>query len=435
MYSVYSTELLGGNNLQLLYSPDKVNEGYIFTAASFVAEIDKAGEATFTIPYNHPMYNSIHKLSTMIVIKDDDRIIWYGRVFSIKRDFHNNKQVTCEGALTFLNDICLMPFQYYKEDEKQYSDTKTYHVQPVNKGDHLNYIMELYNKRCSEKRSACVSPISEINASEANISGCDSFNTILQEIQDKIIEDYDYSILTTYHMADDGHIEPTFEIGRLPFSHCSQTIEFGKNLIDFEEFLSADELYSSIIPVGSGNISIFNDNNMDDIESKLPLIDRNYYITTGLESSCGVIDKVVNFDSIEDRTALRTAGEKILELGGGVTESTFTINAVDLHLLDVNVSEIEVGAALRVISKPHNIDRDFVCLKTEINMLSPDSNKYTFSAASKSVSDKLTGKVQNDTENNRKELNKKVAFNQNCGIMNIERDEVSLVFNMRKESE
>lgn len=434
MYSVYSYELNSSGAWNLLYSPDKVNEGYIFTAASFAVEIDKAGEASFTIPYSHPMYNYIHKLSTMIVIKNEDKIVWFGRVYGIKRDFYNNKQITCEGALTFLGDICLMPFRYYEEDKIQTGDTKTYHIKPVNKSDHLNYIMELYNKRCSQKRCVQISPFGEIIASEANISGCDSYNTILQEIQDKIIEDYDYSILTRYSLTDDGWVKPTFEIGRLPFSSCSQTIEFGKNLIDFEEYLSADELYSSIVPVGSGNISIFNDNNADDADSKLPIIDRNYYITTGLESSCGVIDKVVNFDSIEDRSVLRSTGEKILELGGGVTESTFTINAVDLHLLDVNTDEIIAGASVKVISKPHNLDRFFVCLKTEIDMLNPDKNKYTFSAASKKASDKLSGKVQNDSDKNRKELNKKVSMNQDYGVMSIEPDNVSLVFKMKKET-
>ena len=95
MYSVYSYELnSSGDMWNIMYSPDKIDEGYIFTAASFAVEIDKAGEASFTIPYNHPMYENIHKLSTMIVIKNDDRIVWFGRVYGIKRDFYNNKQIT-----------------------------------------------------------------------------------------------------------------------------------------------------------------------------------------------------------------------------------------------------------------------------------------------------------------------------------------------------
>lgn len=437
MYSVYSYDLNSiGNTWDILYSPKKIDEGYIFTSASFVVEIDKAGEASFTIPHNHPMYDRIYKLRTMIVIKNNDNIVWFGRVYSIKRDFHNNKQIICEGALTFLNDICLMPFRYYEEDTVQTSDTKTYHINPVCKNDHLEYILKLYNERCSEKRRVqVISYLDDVTAFETNITGSDSFNTIIQEIQDKIIEDYDYSIWTTYDLNNDGWVVPIFVIGRLPFLNCAQTIEFGKNLISFEEYLSAEELYSSIIPVGSGNISIFSDNNADDADSKLPIIDRVYYIPTGLENSCGVIDKVINFDNIDDRTALWAAGEKILELGGGVTESTFTINAVDLHLLDVNVDEIVAGASLRIISTPHKLDRDFVCMKTEIDMLSPDRNKYTFSAASKTVSDKFTGKVQNESQKNRKELNKKVSINQNYGVMSIDQDNVSLVFKMRKEEE
>ena len=59
---------------------------------------------------------------------------------------------------------------------------------------------------------------------------------------------------------------------------------------------------------------------------------------------------------------------------------------------------------------------------------------YTFSAASKKASDKLSGKVQNDSEKNRKELNKKVSMNQDYGVMSIEPDNVSLVFKMKKET-
>ena len=416
MYTISYYDLNSTSGLELLYSPDKVDDGYVVSSATFTIEIDKAGEASFTIPYSHPCYNSIGKLRTMIAIKDDDKIVWFGRVFGIKRDFYNNKQITCEGALTFLNDICLMPFRYYVKDQ----------IKPVNKSDHLNYIMALYNKRCSKRRKAEVSVFGEIIASESTISGTESFNTIFQEIQDKIIEDYDYSILTSY-TVNEGNIIPIFNIGRLPFSNCSQTIEFGKNLIFFEDYISADELYSCAIPVGSGNISIFSDDNQDDIYSIVPIEDRNYYLTTGLESSCGVIDKVINFDGIEDRTVLRTTGEKILELGGGVTESVFTINAVDLHLLDVNTEKINVGAKIRVISSPHKIDSDFVCLKTEIDMLKPEANKYTFSIANVKTSEKLTNKIQNDTEQNRKEMNKKMNLNQQYGVVRISNDGASIV--------
>lgn len=413
-------------------------ENSVVTAASFVVEIDKAGEASFTMSYNHPMYDKIYKLRTMIVIKNDDNIVWFGRVYGIKRDFFNNKQVICEGALTFLNDICLMPFRYYEEEEgsQTLGGTKTYHIKPVNQLEHLTCILRLYNARCSEKRRVKVIPGNELLASNANINGTDSYNSVLKEIQDIIIENNDYSILTKYELNDDGWVVPIFLIDRLPFSHSGQTIEFGKNLINFEEYLSADEFYSSIIPVGSGNISIFNDNNADDLDSKVPITDRIYYLTAVSEDrlSCGVIDKVINFDNIDDRADLIDVGEKVLKLSEGLTESTFTINAVDLHLLDINIDEIVAGSSLKIISNPHKINSDFICIKTEIDMLNPDRNKYTFCGSEiKTSSEKLTRKVQNEFQKKNKELDKKLTLNQNYGMINIDHNNVSLIFKMFKE--
>ena len=58
MYSIYAYIGLNSETAELVYDPTRVEEGYVITAGSFINRIDSAGEASFTIPPSHPLYNS-----------------------------------------------------------------------------------------------------------------------------------------------------------------------------------------------------------------------------------------------------------------------------------------------------------------------------------------------------------------------------------------
>lgn len=432
MYSIYAYVGLNSEIAGLIYDPARAEEGYVITAGSFINRIDSAGEASFTIPPSHPLYNSIYKIKTHIVIKEDDRIVWYGRVFSTRRDFRNCKVVTCEGAMAFLNDICLAPYRYYVINPNYgQPDEPKYIIQPKSKIDHINYIMDVYNARCHQNRKINVMASGvEFYVGEI-IEGCDSYDTVLTELKN-MVGDYNYHFLTRY--TGSGRPNVLIDIEKLPKYNCTQKIEFGKNLLDFEEYINAESAYGCIIPLGEGDTNCYDDNGMDPIESKIELKDRAYYVS-GNTSEYGPIDRVINFTGLSKPSELAAAADKVFDLGGGNPAIEFTIKAIDLHMLDVNVAEFEVGYSVNVISAPHNINKDFVITEISINMLQPDNNTYTFCDPNMQSPESMVDQYCNLKIRTNNELWKKVTTSKNYGIVNIENDKINLVLELPSSSE
>lgn len=436
MYSIYAYIGLDSETAELVYDPTRVDEGYVITAGSFINRIDSAGEASFTIPPSHPLYNSLHKIKTHIVIKEDDKIVWYGRVFSTRRDFRNCKVITCEGAMAFLNDICLAPYRYYVKNSKYGQPGEPeYVVQPKTMKDHIDYIMDVYNTRCHKSRKVSVVLSGfEFYIGEI-IEGCDSYDTVLTELKN-MVGDYNYHFVTTYYGT--GKPNVSVDITTLPTRVGTQKIEFGKNLLDFEEYINAESAYGCIIPLGEGDANCYDDNGMDPIESKVPLKDRIYYVTgnvTGNASEYGPIDRVINFSSLNKPSELADAAQKVFELGGGNPAIEFTINAIDLHMLDVNIAEFEVGYSVNVVSAPHSIDKDFIITEISINMLQPDNNTYTFCDPNMQSPESMVDQYCNLKIRTNNELWKKVTTSKNYGIFSIENDKINLVLELPSSSE
>lgn len=203
-----------------------------------------------------------------------------------------------------------------------------------------------------------------------------------------------------------------------------------KNLIDFEEFISGDELYNNIIPLGSGNLNIYNDNGKDPLDSHVDLKDRQYYVQGGVEGDSGPIDKVINFDTIEDRSKLEQAALNIIQLGGGTGTISFTIKAVDLSLLDVNVDKIELGQSMEVVSAPHNVDKTFVITQTSIDFLNPANNSYTFSEPGLMTPETMTQHFYSSEYAQNMAAGKKVTIGENYGMFYIVPDGVGVAFLM-----
>ena len=131
MFSVYADD-------KLFYSPRLLDERYAITEPQATLELNKAGSFTFNLPSINPMYSSLKKLKTIITIREDDEVLWKGRVLNDAKDFYNTKAVTCEGELAFLNDIQYEPHDYSKKGIKM--------------GEYFKKLIEHYASECSEER-------------------------------------------------------------------------------------------------------------------------------------------------------------------------------------------------------------------------------------------------------------------------------------------
>ena len=72
-----------------------------------------AGSLTMTLPPTNVGYNLIQRMTTDISVLKNGEEIWAGRVLSEDGDFWNNRILTCEGELAFLNDTTQPQAEYH----------------------------------------------------------------------------------------------------------------------------------------------------------------------------------------------------------------------------------------------------------------------------------------------------------------------------------
>jgi len=103
MYQVYCDNFL-------LYN-DQLEEYKIFNP-SVELELNKEGKFDFTIYNNHPSFDHLHRLKSIIQVYQDDFLLFRGRILNDTQGFHNEKNVECEGELAFLMDSIQRPYDF-----------------------------------------------------------------------------------------------------------------------------------------------------------------------------------------------------------------------------------------------------------------------------------------------------------------------------------
>lgn len=101
-----------------------------------------------------------------------------------------------------------------------------------------------------------------------------------------------------------------------------------------------------------------------------------YLINTAGVHAYGRIEKVINFDDINDATELKTAGQEYLtsiQYDG----MTLELEAIDLRYFNVDVASINLLDKVRVISAPHEIDLEIPVTELNIPLNRPEDSKIS----------------------------------------------------------
>ena len=337
MYTIYADDAL-------LYSPG--DEELSVLSPMLETQCNAAGTLTFVLLPEHPMYSALHKMRTRIDVRQDDEIIWRGRVLETETDFYRQKTVTCEGELTYLVDSVLHPYKLADYDGTAAGLFRLY--------------LTRHNEAVSEAQQFQIGNVDIETLSSVENTG---YGNTWDEISDNLI-DIHGGFLRIRYDGDVRCLDWTKESG----TSCGQVIRFGENLLDLSEYVSASEVVTCLIPyAGQGDsqitISSVNDGK-DYIEDEAGV------------ALYGRIWGVTEFDAKDAAKLLEMARENLQKR---LKEKiTITISAVDLHLLDVNAESFRVGDKVRVVSPPHGIDAEYTCTAISLDLVSPDQSEYTF---------------------------------------------------------
>lgn len=337
MYTIYADDAL-------LYSPG--DEELSVLSPVLETQCNAAGTLTFVMLPEHPLYSALHKMRTRIDVRQDDEIIWRGRVLETESDFYRQKTVTCEGELTYLVDSVLHPYKLADYDGTAAGLFRLY--------------LTRHNEAVSEAQQFQIGNVDIETLSSVENTG---YGNTWDEISDNLI-DIHGGFLRVRYDGETRYLDWTKESG----TSCGQVIRFGENLLDLSEYVSASEVVTCLIPYAGQSGSQITIESVND--------GKDYIEDAAGIALYGRIWGVTEFDAKDASTLLEMAKENLQKR---LKETiTITISAVDLHLLDVNAESFRVGDKVRVVSPPHGIDAEYTCTAISLDLVNPDQSEYTF---------------------------------------------------------
>ena len=354
MYTIYT-------GYQAIYAPSGLGTEYLVINPRYQHEVNKAGQVSFTLPRENKMYGKLKRLVTPISLYHNGEEIFFGRVISVEHDFYNREQVIVEGALAFLHDAVIRPFSFTDETE---DCVKNY----------LERQLKVYNRAVEDWKKIYVGNVTVKESNNYLYRWKDSYETAYDVIMDQTIKSSLGGYLSIRRQGGKTYLDYTEEPGET----STQIIQFGKNLLDLSRYVNAENVYTVIIPTGK------------EVNGKRTLIKEVNDGKDYLESETGVslfgrIEKHVHFDEFTKPKWLKNAAQKALKTA--IYEAvSIEIKAVDLSLINPEISGLKHGTMVRVLSQPHGIDEYMLCRKVDLNLNEPDDAVYTLGAEKTTLS-------------------------------------------------
>lgn len=330
---------------------------------SIELELNKTGSFEFAIYSDHPYYNQIQKLKSIVTVYQDDYPIFSGRVLDDEIGWYNEKHVVCEGDLAFLLDSVLRPFSF----------TGTV-------AEFVAYVIGLHNAQVDENKRFTVG---SVTVSGDITYDATEYLTTKEMLEKVLLEPYNGYFVTRFENGV-RYIDYLADINLL----SPQKIQFGKNLMDLKRIRKGTDIATVIIPLGA---------KIEGSEARLTIESVNggvdFIQDDDAIAQFGTIVKSVVFDDITDAETLKQKGQA--QLAESVNQwETIELTAADLATVDSNFSSFHLGTQVDVISNPHGINQRFIVSKLSIKLLDPVANKLTlgkvvqaFSTAVQGISD------------------------------------------------
>lgn len=352
MYKIYADGAV-------VYDPMLATESYSVTSPKLSMSLNKAGSLSFLMPPTHPLYSSIQKLKTVLTVYDGDEEIWSGRAIDDTTNFYNTKDVYAEGRLSFLLDSIRRPYTF------------TGSVR-----DYVELLVSNHNSQVDAFKRFTVGNVTVEDPNDYIVRENESYEQTFTEIENKLLKRLG-GYLNIRKDGDNYYLDYLAESGSLN----PQTIEFGKNILDLSKYITAEDVFTVLIPLGAD----------DDENGRLTIASvndgRDYIVDQTAAAIFGLIWRTEEWDDVTIAENLLSKGRAFLSANVEMAV-TLKLKAVDLAMLDVDVSALRLGQKNRVISLPHNLDALFTLSQVDLDLAEPENSDYTFGVTYTTITDR-----------------------------------------------
>jgi phage minor structural protein len=349
---------------KLLNQP--LEDSLIVMSPKLTLEMGKAGSLEFALPPNNAHYNALRKLKTLITVDLDETELFRGRVLSHDRNFNNVKKIFAEGDLAYLVDSVQKPEKFTGTTHELFRKIIAAHNAQMDAEKRFTV-----GNITVEDRSVVITGQSE-EIEDLETGSFDYRQIAINSTSNDWPTSYDYIVsclieycggyLRTRRVGNTTYIDLVADYGNT----ATQDIELGTNILDLTEEATAEEVFTVLIPIGDENLTIASVNGGSE-----ELVD------SAAVDLYGRIVKTHVFENVNQASTLLENAQRFMANHENVP-ITFTIRAVDMHLVDPAVQEIHVGDRVRVRSAPHGVSGLFTCTRIEYDLENPANNTYTF---------------------------------------------------------
>lgn len=313
-------------------------------------ELNTAGSLSFICPPENPYYEKIHNRKSIVSVYRDEKEIFIGEVREQTKDLRGNKKVQCVGLLSYLADSI--------QPQMEYHDQTPYQL--------LSKFLKIHNEQVDDKKKIMLGRVTVTDPNNY-LYRFTNYETTMEVIMTKMVDKLGgYLKLRREEellYLDYLRLEETGKA-------TEQSIEFGVNLLDYTEDLSAEDITTAIIPLGKEI-----DGEENDILKKYTDIQsvndgKNYLVSKEAKDEFGWVCRVIRWDDV-------TVPENLLRKGAAwLKDNQFemvelALSAVDLSEFGIPTETIECGDRVRCIAYPFGMDRVFPVMKQTIPLQKP----------------------------------------------------------------
>lgn len=332
--------MMDGNTI---YYPG--DEKAVLISSTLNLELNTAGNLEFICPPENPYYEKIYNRKSIVSVYRDEREIFIGEVREQTKALRGNKKVQCVGLLSYLADSIQPQMEYHNQTPYQL----------------LSKFLEIHNEKVDERKRIKLGRVTVTDPNDS-LYRYTNYETTLEAIMTKMVEKLGgYLKLRregTHLILDYLRLE---EMGK----DTGQCIEFGLNLLDYTEDLSAEDVATAIIPLGKeiegdANAVLKQYTDITSVNNG-----KNYLVSKEALAEFGWVCKVVRWDDVTVPANLIRKGTEWLK-DNQFEMVELNLSAVDLSEFGISTETIECGDRVRCIAYPFGMDRIFPVMKQTI---------------------------------------------------------------------
>lgn len=348
MYSIFSDGICVHSDM-FLEKDNKV------LTPKWSAKDNTAGTVSFVLPKQNVHYDEVKRLSSVIQLRRDNEVVWEGRIIEDNIDFWNQRHITCEGALAYLNDTTQPPSKF----------------QNITIYNFLKTLIDRHNARVGPEKRFEMGAVTVHDTNDSIYKYTNNEST-WECISSKLIDVFG------------GHIRVRYQNGKRLIDYLAeypktsvQEVQFRSNLLDFTRNFDLSKVATVIMPRGAR----LEEQEIEGLEAYLDVKSVNggspYVTSEEAISQFGWIEKVVDWDDVTvPANLLKKAQDYLKDVQ--FEQMVIEANLFDLRLINPELDSIDLLDEVRCISHPHGMDRIFPVTSIDIPLDDPGHATYIF---------------------------------------------------------